>query len=75
MKLPALILLIFTLIFNSLACTSVSIRQTMKEYRIIVKPGKSLRPQTYENGEGDTTYVPTEPTQGDTLMIIVRGKL
>lgn len=60
---------------GNLSCTTVSVRQTMKEYNIIVKPGKNLRPQTYETGEGETNYLNTEPTRGNGLMIIIRGKL
>jgi hypothetical protein len=60
---------------GNLSCTTVSVRQTMKEYSIIVKPGKNLRPQTYETGEGETNYLNTEPTRGNGLMIIIRGKL
>ena len=47
----------------------------MKEYKLIIKPGSNLRPRTYETGDGNTQYMETAPGEGDTLMIIIRGKL
>ena len=69
------ILLPVLLAAGNLSCSTVSVRQTMKEYSIVVKPGKNLRPQTYETGEGETNYLNTEPTRGNGMMIIIRGKL
>ena len=59
----------------SAACTRVQIRQSMKEYNIIIKPGNNIRPRSYEDGTGTTNYMETQPGKGDTLMIIIRGKL
>ncbi|MBN2527273.1 MAG: hypothetical protein JXR76_12835 [Deltaproteobacteria bacterium] len=78
MKAAHHILLILTLIMSPIiltSCSTTQVRQTMKEYRLIIKPGKNLRPRTYETGEGDTQYLETEPGEGDTLMIIIRGRM
>ncbi|MBN2718384.1 MAG: hypothetical protein JXX14_21245 [Deltaproteobacteria bacterium] len=56
-------------------CTTVQIKQNLKAYNIVIKPGNNLRPHSLEEGDGTVRYLETQPGQGNTLMIIVRGKL
>lgn len=71
-------LLTFLLLTSQLlfaSCNTIQVRQSMKEYNVVIKPGNNLRPRSYEDGTGTTNYMETQPGQGDTLMIIIRGKL
>ncbi|MBN2342844.1 MAG: hypothetical protein JXX29_17995 [Deltaproteobacteria bacterium] len=56
-------------------CTRVQIQNTIKEYRIIVRPGDKIRPRSYESGYGDMQQLDTAPNEGDTLMLIIRGRM
>ena len=69
------LLLLGIMVLLSLSCTRVQVQQTLKDYRIIVKPGNNLRPRSYEEGDGTQKIMETQPTEGNALMIIVRGRL
>lgn len=69
------ILVVAVVLFVLTGCSGRQVKESIKEHGFIIRPGQTILPRPVEEGDGTVDVQDTFSPEGDSFMLIFRGRL
>lgn len=65
----------FVSLLLSAGCSTAELKDTIKSHRLLIRPGTNIVPRPVDDFDGEEPVQEDYKTNGDTFMLIFRGRI